>query len=436
MDILPLVLILAGGEGRKFVPFITNKTIFPFLGKPLMEHLLHILQKSGFSKIFISANKYNYQWLQNFSFSSLEIKVKVQAEPLGMADAILNFEKELVNRPVIIMNAVDLVDPSFFVDFLKSVPKTYALIAGKQVKSYFLGGYLKIKHDLVSTIVEKPQKGHEPSNLVNLVFHYFSCPQDLFSLLHQTKIQSDDAYEQALIKLVQMHPVKYFCYEGSWQKLKYGHDVLAMMTFFLSRINRHIAQTARISQQAVIEGNVFIDEDAKVLEGAVIKGPAYIGKKALIGTHTLIIGSNIENEAVIGMGSEITRSYIGPRCSLHHNFIGDSVLEAEVNPSYGSCTANWRLDKQEVVVDYGVGKVNSERKKLGALVGCGTFLGVGTKLMPGAVVGSYTKSYPGAVISGFVQPNNFCNRQFILLFFLKMRGSLVLKDYLRICFRF
>ena len=94
-----------------------------------------------------------------------------------------------------------------------------------------------------------------------------------------------------------------------------------MMTMLLeTKDMMHKARSANISQHALIEGNVYIDEDAHVDAYAVIKGPAYIGRGVRIGNHALVRQSCVEEGSVIGYGSEIARSYIGPNCMIHHNF--------------------------------------------------------------------------------------------------------------------
>jgi NDP-sugar pyrophosphorylase family protein len=124
----------------------------------------------------------------------------------------------------------------------------------------------------------------------------------------------------------------------------------------------------------------------------------------IVGNHTLIRDSIIEADSVIGFGSEVARSYIGPKCMLHHNFIGDSVLEAEVNPSYGTCTANLRFDGQKVRCRIHRSGSNdllldTNKDKLGAIMAKGVFLGVNCSILPGITLGERATAYPSSVIN-------------------------------------
>ncbi|MFH1959172.1 MAG: hypothetical protein ABIJ22_02485, partial [Patescibacteria group bacterium] len=195
-------------------------------------------------------------------------------------------------------------------------------------------------------------------------------------------------------------------YDGYWGKLKYPHFVLDVMQLFLThRLQTKINPSAQISDQAVIEGQVFITENVKVEAGAVIKGPAYIGPNTIIGNHALIRQSMIERDVIVGFGSEVTRSYIGPKCMLHHNFIGDSVLEAEVNPSFGTVTTNWRLDKKTVQLKTLTANVKTNKEKLGAILAKRVFCGVNCSFMPGVTVGADARIYPHLVINQALPAN-------------------------------
>lgn len=400
----PIFIILAGGIGKNFAPLVTNKSIFPFFGKPLIAHTLEMIQNAGANETIIVCNQENETLINNLTNLKLKITAIIQAEALGQANALALVQNLIPNdQPVIIINAVDLIDPSFLKKFIKQTTNTYAQILGMKVKKHFLGGYLKVSGERVIDIIEKPAKGQEPSDLANLFFHYFSKPQELFSLLVKQN-GSDDAYEKALDELMKTKEVKFMIYEGYWQKLKQAHHVLDMTQLFLKyKLKNKIDKSAKIDKSVKIEGPVQIEAGAKIEANAVIKGPAYIGHNVIIGNHCLIRNSIIESGSVIGFGSEVARSYIGPNCSLHHNFIGDSVLEAEVNPSYGTCTANLRFDKANVkmrLIDEN-GKnllIETDKEKLGTIIAKGAFLGINCSIFPGITIGAKANAMPGSII--------------------------------------
>lgn len=402
----PIFVVLAGGIGKNFAPLVTSKTIFPFLGKPFIAHTLEMIRAAGTREVIVICNSENEEIIQNLNDRNLKIKTVVQNEALGQADAIKSAAKLIPeDQPIIIANAVDLIDPTFLRNFIKKSAGTYAQILGMKVNEYFLGGYLKVDGEKLVGIIEKPKKGEEPSNIANLFFHYFSNPREIFELIAKQN-GDDDAYENALDELIQEKKVSFMVYEGYWQKLKQAHHVLDMTQLFLKyKIKNKIDRTVKIDRSAKIEGLVQIEAGAKILAGAIIKGPAYIGANTIVGNHCLVRDSIIESNCVIGFGSEVARSYIGPNCSLHHNFIGDSVLEAEVNPSYGTCTANLRFDGEKVKMRLSSSKdgekdqlIETNKEKLGAIMARGVFLGINCSILPGITIGEKANAMPGSII--------------------------------------
>ena len=211
----PLFVILAGGQGKRFAPLVTNKTIFPFMDKPLLFWQLEQLQRVGVKEVLIATNAENHSYLDEVKIEGLAIQTKRQTKPLGMADALLHLEQEIGDQPAVVMNAVDVVDDSLFKTLLQEIETSQpqGLVTGIKVKEYFPGGYLELKESQVTGVIEKPEPGQEPSDLVNLVFHYFSQPQEFIQLLKQATSQGDDVYEQALTELMQKQNFGFVSYD-------------------------------------------------------------------------------------------------------------------------------------------------------------------------------------------------------------------------------
>lgn len=394
----PLVVILAGGIGSSFYPLATDKTLVPFLGKPLLAHAIEMIESAGFHEALIITNPVNETWLASYQPFNITLRTCV-VQPKGMAGALLQAEDEIGSDPILVVNGCDLISQSFFKDLGRKSISSYAFVTGQVRKKYFPGGYLAKDGSRAVGIVEKPGAGNEPSDLFKLALDYFSEPQEFFSQLKKLP-PSDDQYELGLAALMKERHVDLLTYDGPWQKLKYPHHVLHMTAHLLNTFsNQHISRSAYVSPHALIEGNVFIDEDAHIDAFAVIKGPTYIGRRARVGNHALVRNATVEEDAIVGFGSEVVRSYIGPRCALHQNFVGDTVLEADVNPSWGTTFANWRLDKKPITVKRPDGQtIHTDDTKLGAIVAKGAFLGVNCSVMPGVTIGAGKKIFPGSVV--------------------------------------
>lgn len=145
-----------------------------------------------------------------------------------------------------------------------------------------------------------------------------------------------------------------------------------------------IAEGARIHPTAVIEGPVFIGRDAEVRPGAYIRGGVWIGEGSVVGTNT-----------------EIKRAILLPRAKAPHlNYVGDSVLGANVNLGAGTILSNFRHDKRNIRI----GSIDTGRRKLGAILGDDVLTGCNSVLHPGCVVGRETHIYPGVQLRAGAYP--------------------------------
>lgn len=393
----PLIVILAGGIGKSFAPISTDKTLLPFCGKPILQHTIEMAESADFNEALIITNEENEKWLSSYQPFNITLQTHI-VRPDGMGSALLEAADHLYNRSIIIINAVDAVEPSFMKEFKMNIQNSYAAITGLKTNKYFPAGYIKKEGKRVLEIIEKPGEGNEPSNLINLVFHYFSDSTDLIQVL-KTLETSDDQYEKALNILMQQKQIDLLEYKGLWKKLKNPNNVLDVMDVFLkTRVKKFVSRSAYVSPHAVLEGEVYIDEGSHIDAFAVLKGPVYIGKNVKIGNHSLVRQSVIEENSVVGFSSEVARSYIGKNCMLHNNFVGDSILESNVNPSWGTTFANYRLDKKEIKIKVGDKMIPTGREKFGAVVAKDVFLGVNCSVMPGVTIPEGEKIYPGSII--------------------------------------
>jgi len=397
----PLIVILAGGIGRSFKPLVTNKTLIPICGKVMLQYVIEMAESAGFPEAFIITNPENEKWLSSYQPFNITLRTQL-VKPTGMGDALLQAREQIGNQPMLVVNASDFIEPTFFKSIMRQTYDSYGFITGLKVDKYFPAGYIKAEGNRAIEVVEKPGAGKEPSDLLNLIFHYFSVPEDFFKILKETPT-SDDQYEKALSILMKNKNIDILRYPGKWEKLKYPYHLLNMTEFLLKiRNSNHRARTAKVSPHATIEGEVFVDEDAVIDAYAVIKGPSYIGRGVRIGNHAMVRQSTIEEGSVVGFGTEVVRSYIGPKCALHHCFVGDSILESNINASWGTTFANWRIDDEPVKLKIGKDLIDTGRKKMGAVVARNVFLGVNCSIMPGVTLGTNCKVFPGKVISTFL----------------------------------
>ena len=105
--------------------------------------------------------------------------------------------------------------------------------------------------------------------------------------------------------------------------------------------------------------------------------------------------TQVGEDCLIGSFSEVARSYIGNNVFLHRNYIGDSVLDNDVMFGAQAVTGNLKFDGQKVFSEVNEEKVDTNKNKLGAIVGNLSKVGVNTTIFPGVKIGKKTWIGPG-----------------------------------------
>lgn len=184
---------------------------------------------------------------------------------------------------------------------------------------------------------------------------------------------------------------KLFAGEALW-------DVLTLLDLFAQTIEHHLA--GNIHESAVITGPAFVHESAVIEPHAYITGPAYIGAGAIVGHGAYLRGPVVLGPgAVAGHSSEVKRSVLlsGARAA-HFNYVGDSILGANVNLGAGVKLANFKTFGDEITID---GEASGQRK-FGAAIGDYCSVGCNAVLAPGTVLGKHCIVYHGAAVRGTI----------------------------------
>jgi UDP-N-acetylglucosamine diphosphorylase / glucose-1-phosphate thymidylyltransferase / UDP-N-acetylgalactosamine diphosphorylase / glucosamine-1-phosphate N-acetyltransferase / galactosamine-1-phosphate N-acetyltransferase len=397
----PTLIILAGGASSRMWP-LREKSLIRFGADPLLLTQLHNYRKLGVERVVVVGNPENEGVIREL-LAPMGIQVVVQREPKGMGDALLQAEGVVEREGAIYITQVhDVADESLHVALLNAHQNnpTETYLAGMEMETYFPGGYFVVDSDgRIRGMVEKPGAENRPSNLVNIVAHIHPNAGVLFDAVreeYQTAATPDDHYERAMDKLMKRQVYRVVPYSGRWSALKYPFHVLDIMEHFLGKIEgQTVAPSAFIAPTASIVGNVVIGENVKIFPGASVVGPAYIGAGTVVGNNALVRASMVLEKCEVGFTTEIARSYVAERVSMHACRVLDSVFAAGVNFSAGCTTANLRIDRGNVATLVKGQKIDSGRGKLGAIVGRDAFLGVDVMTMPGVKIGERAQVGPG-----------------------------------------
>lgn len=135
---------------------------------------------------------------------------------------------------------------------------------------------------------------------------------------------------------------------------------------------------------------------ATIEPGAVVKPPAILGPGVFVAAGAYLRGGVFLDEGcIVGPGAELKTGVLFNGAKLaHFNFVGDSVVGAEVNCEAGAIVANHRNERAEkrIRIAFEGSLVDTGVEKFGALIGDGVRLGANAVLSPGTLL------RPGTVV--------------------------------------
>ena len=184
-------------------------------------------------------------------------------------------------------------------------------------------------------------------------------------------------------------------YTYPWEALKNIGDFIVEFgnklpkeDYIVKGENVWISKTANIAETAYIKGPAIICDNAEIRHCAFIRGNAIVGKNVVVGNSTelknVILFDNVQVP--------------------HYNYVGDSILGYKAHMGAGSITSNEKSDKKMVIIENNItGEIiETNRKKVGAMIGDFVEIGCGSVLNPGTVIGKNTNIYPLSSVRGVV----------------------------------
>ncbi len=193
-----------------------------------------------------------------------------------------------------------------------------------------------------------------------------------------------------------------FRYKELLNNVEYVWDVLKKRDAYIQKVLKP-GLLGKISERAIIEGNVSIGKGSIVEPEAMIVGPTIIGENTLVRQGAYIRGNVIiGNNCILGHSSEVKGTIILNNTELSHfNYVGDSIIGSNVLLGAGVKTANVKITGDMIRVTIGGKEYETELVKLGAIVGDEVQVGCNSVLNPGTLVGKGTRIYSNVSLRGY-----------------------------------
>lgn len=154
--------------------------------------------------------------------------------------------------------------------------------------------------------------------------------------------------------------------------------------------------------------HVWVHKTAKVFPSAYLGAPCIIGPETEVRHCAFIRGSALVGAGcVVGNSVELKNVILFDGVQTpHYNYVGDSILGYKSHMGAGSITSNVKSDKTLVVVRNGEERIETGRKKFGAILGDHVEVGCNSVLNPGTVLGRGVSVYPTSCVRGAVPENS------------------------------
>ena len=182
-------------------------------------------------------------------------------------------------------------------------------------------------------------------------------------------------------------------YTYPWEALPHIGEIIQKLGQMLSekdykRVGKSIwiHKSVEIPPTACMKAPAIICEGAELRTGCFIRGNVIIGSGAVVGNSTEL------KNVILFDGVQVP----------HYNYVGDSVLGFKAHMGAGSITSNVKSDKTLVVIKNGAERIETGRKKVGAILGDYVEVGCNSVLNPGTVIGRHSNIYPVSCVRGVI----------------------------------
>ena len=154
----------------------------------------------------------------------------------------------------------------------------------------------------------------------------------------------------------------------------------------------HPSEEVWIHKSAVLYPNIYIAGPTIIGEGTEVRPGAFIRGSVLVGRG-----------CVVGNSTELKNCILFDKVQVpHYNYVGDSILGNFAHMGAGSICSNVKSDKTLVVIKNGAERIETGRKKVGAILGDYVEVGCNSVLNPGTVIGRHSNIYPVSCVRGVI----------------------------------
>ena len=394
-------IILAAGEGSRMRPLTSTrpKVMLPVAGRPFLEHIILRAKAAGADRIILVIGYHGGAVRSYFGDGrrlGLQIEYALQDEQLGTGHALMAAQG-LADDSFLVLNGDVLPDEPSLLSLASRCPSVSAI----RVEDPGRYGVFSCHQGRLESVVEKSSR--PPSNLANAGIYHFGA--SIFDALRSVPLSERGEYEltDALNQLAARESIA-MVELFSWMEIGRPWDILAANEILLREQTPQIL--GEVEAGAILKGAVSVGQGSIIRSGAYIQGPVLIGQDCDIGPNCYIRPTTCIGDRVrVGNAVEVKNSAIMSGSKIGHlSYVGDSIIGEGCNFGAGTICSNLRHDRKNIKSYVKGEKVDSGRRKLGAVMGDNVMTGINTSIYPGTVIDPGFRGLPAAVCRGLIHP--------------------------------
>jgi mannose-1-phosphate guanylyltransferase/phosphomannomutase len=323
-------VVMAGGEGTRLRPMTASmpKPLLPIVNKPIMEHVLRLLQRHGVTDTVVTV-QFLASLVRNYFGDGEEFGMALhyatEDTPLGTAGSVKNAEHLLDDGTFLVISGDALTDFDL-TDLVKYHRDKGALVTVclTRVPDPLEFGITIVDDDgKVQRFLEKPTWGQVFSDTVNTGIYVME--PEVFD--HVAKGEPVDWSGDVFPRLVDEGlPIYGYVAEGYWEDIG-THD-----SYFKAQADVLSGKVDVGLGAFEVSTGVWVAEGADVHPDAVLRGPLYIGDYAKVEAGAelrefCVLGSNVvvKNGAFLHRAIVHDNVFIGPQTNLRACVIGKNT---------------------------------------------------------------------------------------------------------------
>jgi glucose-1-phosphate thymidylyltransferase len=329
-------LILSGGKGTRLRPltYTRSKQLVPVANKPVLFYGVEAIVAAGIHRIGVVVGETKdeiREALGDGSRFGAEITYIEQAEPLGLAHAVLISEGFLKGEPFVMYLGDNLIADgiaSLVEEYRRIGCNSQILLAKVPNPEQF--GVAELSDGAVIRLTEKPKEPRSDLALVG-VYMFDDTVWDAVKAIQpsaRNELEITDAIQWLIDHGRSVHP---HIVSGWWKDTGKVEDMLEANRIILDTFTARGVES--IDEGSRVEGKVVIEPGARIY-ASTIRGPVIIGagaeiRGAFVGPYTSIgAGCRIERceieNSIVLEGSSLERipgriadSLIGKNVRIH-----------------------------------------------------------------------------------------------------------------------